>query len=95
MLPIADARPAPVNPKPFKARYFPPRKVERTERDAKYAGEDVEPGRYEVHPHGSFRHARIYRRTLPRGSRGTPQLRRVKHVPTIDAVIAKVGAPDG
>lgn len=86
-----DTRPAPVNPKPFKARHFRPIRVELTDRDAKYAGEGVESGTYEMHPGGSFKSVRVYARKLPRGARvsGTPQLRRVKHRPTIMAVVEK------
>lgn len=84
-----ETRSAPVNPKPFKARYFRPRTIELTERDARHAGEGVEPGMYEMIPHGTFSRVCVYRRKLAPRARGTAQLRRVKHFATIQAVVAK------
>lgn len=71
--------------------YYKPFKVELSDRDASYAEGDVRPGVYEVVPHGTLKLARVYERRLAKGARGTPSLRRVKHGPTIAAVIAKVG----
>lgn len=96
----AAERPAPVNPKPFERRYLRPFRVELTQRDAKYAGEGVEPGEYELTPSGSWKRVSCYRvvrqvRSEHQGGKSVEvahghTLRRVRHRPTIEACVNKV-----
>lgn len=92
-------RAAPRNPKPFERRYLLPIRVTLSARDAKYAGEGVEPGEYELTPSGSWKRVTCYRvvrrvQKKPQGGKVVEvahghTLRRVKHQPTIVACVNK------
>lgn len=87
---------------PERGKYRKPITVTISERDAKYL-EGVEPGRYEIHPHGTIRQPAVYvrasRRVTTPGKKGSlvapGQLRRVKHRPTIAAVLDRVNSERG